>query len=331
MAKQKEIAQELGLSISTVSRALSGSSEISPETTEKVLAQAKKCGYRQAPRAKKGKQHSSAETVGIIVPEITSEYYARIVHLAKDAFSAKGYSSIIKMTDFQDSEMVAAISTMNKIRVKCLLIVMDTEEAMSNQIVHALKGVRCAVMLITSKYYPLLEFDCIHLDEYSGIIMGVQHLQQRGYKRIGFLSDKISENRITIFKQAMNLVGMKADPMLICVGSERAESGGYLRMKELLSLHTPPDAVFCSYDQMAVGAIHALRENNYCVPSDMAILGFDNIPVAQYIEGGLTTIANPFEDLISIAVNVLTKRADNMEMAPQQIALKPHLIVRSTT
>ena len=129
----------------------------------------------------------------------------------------------------------------------------------------------------------------------------------------------------------MKLQNMKADPQLICIGPERAESGGYLRMKELLSLENPPDAVFCCYDQMAIGAIHALRETGLRIPEDMAVLGFDNLTASKYIEGGISTIANPYEDMLSIAVNILAKRAKNPQISQQQIALRPNLIVRHTT
>jgi len=129
----------------------------------------------------------------------------------------------------------------------------------------------------------------------------------------------------------MKLQGMKVDPQLICVGPERAESGGYLRTKELLSLENPPDAVFCCYDQMAIGAIHALRESGLRIPEDMAVMGFDNLTSSKYIEGGITTIANPYEDMLSVAVNILTKRTKNPQMSQQQIALRPNLVVRHTT
>ena len=106
---------------------------------------------------------------------------------------------------------------------------------------------------------------------------------------------------------------------------------GYLRTKELLSLENPPDAVFCCYDQMAIGAIHALRESGLRIPEDMAVMGFDNLTSSKYIEGGITTIANPYEDMLSVAVNILTKRTKNPQMSQQQITLRPNLVVRHTT
>lgn len=329
MANLKDIASELGVSVSTVSRALNDSDEISVEMKEKVRETAVSLGYTL--RGRGGRVTPEWNAAGIIVPEVASEYYAKIVHMSKELLADKGYSTIIKVTDFVPSEMVEAINCMHRIRVKCLLIVMDNEEVMSERIVRTIRRSQLPVILITSKYYPLMEFDCIHLDEYSGIVMAVQYLQQKGYRRIGFIGEKMTANRMTTFKQAMKFQGMDLDPLLISTGQERAEAGGYLRMKELLSLSEPPDAVFCSYDQMAIGAIHALREGGKRIPDDVAIIGFDNITVSQYVEGGITTIANPYDDMISIAVNVLTKRVRNRQSSRQQIALRPKLLVRSTT
>lgn len=329
MANLKDIAAQLGVSVSTVSRALNDSDEISADMKEKVHLVAEELGYTL--RGRGGRTTPEWYTAGIIVPEVTSEYYAKIVHMTKEMLSAKGYSTIIKVTDFVPNEMVEAINCMHRIRVKCLLIVMDDDEVMSERIVRTIRRSRLPVILITTKYYPMLDFDCIHLDEYSGIVMAVQHLQQRGYRRIGFIGEKMTANRMTIFKQAMKFQGLEPETNLICTGSERAEVGGYLRMKELLALPEPPDAVFCSYDTMAIGAIHALRESGLKIPQDMAVIGFDNISVSRYVEGGITTIANPYDDMISIAINVLTKREKNRQSSRQQIALRPKLVVRSTT
>ncbi|MCQ2437759.1 MAG: substrate-binding domain-containing protein, partial [Clostridia bacterium] len=96
-------------------------------------------------------------------------------------------------------------------------------------------------------------------------------------------------------------------------------------------LETPPDAVFCDYDQMAIGAIAAIHEAGLRIPQDIAILGFDDTTVARYIEGGISTIGSPFKDMIDIAISVLLKREKNRRSARQQIALRPKLIPRHTT
>ena len=117
MANLKDIAAELGVSISTVSRALNGSSEISSSVTEEVRACAERLGYNM--RARRGVGTVDGNTAGIIVPEITSDYYAQLIQLAKNALAAKGYTTIIKLTEFKTSEMVQAITSMSQIHVQC--------------------------------------------------------------------------------------------------------------------------------------------------------------------------------------------------------------------
>ena len=328
MANLKDIAKVLNVSVSTVSRALNDSDEISPARKEEVRAAAESLGYRLHGRG--GRSDPEWNCAGIIVPELTSEYYAELVHLAKERLAAKGFSCVVQLTDFQPAHMVEAVSAMRRIRVKCLLVVMDTEETLNEQILHAFSKSGLPILLITSKYYPLLEFDCIHLNEYSGIVTGIRHLQERGYTRIGCIGDDVSMNRVTIFKQVMKLLDLPTDPRMICIGKERFEAGGYLRMQQMLALDQRPDAVFCCYDQMAIGAIHALDETGLEIPRDMALLGFDNLSMSGYIGPGITTIDNSRQDMISVAVNVLTSHVDNPSASRQQIALRPTLVVRGS-
>ena len=221
MANLKDIAQKLGVSVSTVSRGLNGGKEISREMTEKILKAADELGYTLQGRG--GRATPDWNSAGIIVPEVASDYYARLVHKAKDFLAAKGYSLIMKLTDFKAE--VDALMEKGEAKEAVLIRVIRKYIKICKPIRFDGNGYSdewhrsgLPIMLITSKYYPLLEFDCIHLDEYSGIIMGVQHLQKRGYQRIACISDRISLSRVTVFKQAMKLQGMKVDPQLICVG-----------------------------------------------------------------------------------------------------------------
>ncbi len=329
MSTVKEIAEQLGVHPSTVSRALNGSRKISAEVREKVLATAKAMDYKL--RGRGGRATPDWNTAGIIVPEVLSDYYARIVHLAKTSLAARGYSTIVKITSFTPKEMLEAINSMNRIQVKCLLIVLDSEESFSDRILRSLYATHLPVVLLTSRFHASMNMDCIHLDENAGICMAIEHLQQRGHSEVGFIGEKMTAGRLMVFKQVMKSMKMELQPQWICIGKERMEEGGYLRMKELLNLPHPPKAVFCSYDQMAVGAIHAIQEAGKRVPEDIAVIGFDDIAAAPYVAGGITTVANPCKDMVSIAVSVLLSRVTAPDSAYQEIALRPTLMVRSTT
>ena len=331
MANLKDIADKLGISVSTVSRALNDSDEISTEMKDKIHTTAEAMGYTL--RGRGGKVTPEWNAAGIIVPEVTSEHYAKIVHMAKELFAAKGYSTIVKVTNYVTAEMVEAIHNMARIRVKCLLVALDDDEITSQRVVRTIQHSHLPVLLITPKYSPLLDFDCIHLDEYAGFLLGIQHLQERGATKIGFLGESVNLTRPATFRQAMDLQRLPVGSGCVRVGADRNEQGGYLRMRELLRLEPSerPDAVFCSTDQMAIGALHALREQGLRVPEDMRIIGYDDCSAAPFVDGGITTIANPYDDMLSIAVNVLTRREHHRDSSHQQIALRPTLVIRATT
>lgn len=327
MATLKDIARKLGVNTSTVSRALNDSPSISEEMREKVRLTAEELGYSL--RGRGGRETPEWCAAGLIIPEATSEYYGKLAHLAQERLAQRGYSCMLQLTNFNSASMLSAIQAMARIRVKCLLIVMDSEETVSDKIMDAIHRSGLPTMLVTSDYLPRIDVDCIHFDENIGMRAGVEHLIQRGYRKIGFLGEKMTESRRHSFEQLMAEKELSA--RYVAVGKERGELGGYLRMKELLGMEDRPDAIFAGYDQMAIGAIHAIREAGLSVPRDIAVLGFDDVTSARYVEGGITTVANPSEDMISIAVNILLKRMQAPNRARQQIALRPRLVIRKTT
>jgi len=327
VATLKDIAEQLGVNTSTVSRALNDSPSISEEMREKVRLTAERMGYSL--RGRGGREAPDWCAAGLIIPEAMSEYYGKLIHLAQERLAQRGYSCMVQLTNFNAVSLISAIHAMARIRVKCLLIVLDAEEIVTDKVMEAIHRSGLPTMLVTSDYLPKIDVDCIHFDENIGIRAGVEHLIQRGYKRIGFVGEKMTEFRRYSFEQAMTEKGFS--PQLVAVGKERGELGGYLRMKELLGMEERPDAVFAGYDQMAIGAIHAIREAGLSVPKDVAVMGVDDVTMARYVEGGITTIANPSEDLVSIAVNILLKRMQAPNRARQQIALRPRLIIRKTT
>jgi LacI family transcriptional regulator len=102
-------------------------------------------------------------------------------------------------------------------------------------------------------------------------------------------------------------------------------------MQQLLALEQQPDAVFCSCDQMAIGALHALQQRDIRVPKTMKIIGFDDCSAARFVAGGITTIVSPYEDMLAVAVRILTQREQNRHSSHQPVAMRPELIIRATT
>lgn len=325
MVTLQDIADNLNVNVSTVSRALKDSGSISVSMKNKVNKLAIEMGYFSKNNS------SSPKIVGIIVPELISGYYAKIVQLSKKYFSEHGFSTLIELTNFDTNEMYEAIQTMIQIRASSLLIVLDDEEGISDSTINIINNSHLPVMLVATKFLPMVDVDSVYINETSGIINGINYLIDQGYQNIGFVGERMTENRQIIFRQVVEKHFVDKTRQFEAVGEERGALGGYLRMEELLALDKKPDAIFASYDQMAIGAIHAIKQKGLRIPEDIAVMGFDNIAETNYIEGGMTTIETPIEEMISVASNILLKRIESPERARQQVAIISKLIVRNTT
>lgn len=328
MVVQKDIADALGISIATVSRALNDDPRISSAVRQQVASTARKLGYRQ----KHKKQLASGQIAGILVPEVLSEYYARLVHTANNVFASKNFTTVLRMTSFDQATMARSINEFKTMGVDCILLVIDESETLSEAVLAAVADFASPVFFITMKYIPHFDYDCLFVDEFRGIEMALEHLTRLGWTRIGFIGEQQTIGRYEAFLQITSRLGLDVLSSQIKIVNQRFAAGGYLAMQELLQEKDLPQAIFVSYDQMAIGAIQALDQAGLSVPADMALVGFDGSLVSEYVGPGLTTISAPYQDMVAIAVRVLLSRLeDGPAASPQQIALKPELLVRGST
>lgn len=265
------------------------------------------------------------------MPDMMSDYYARFLHAVVEEFGRKNLSALISISHFNPEEAILAVKQMYCCKVKCLLIIIDDCEVVSEKLLTVVRDTHLPVMFITASYISDMDFDCLYVDEMRSSVMAVEHLLHRGYTDLAFVGELYTANRRDVFLKTMRRFNMPVRPELIRIGAERAELGGYLRTKELLSLQKLPDAIYASYDQMAVGVIHAIREAGLRIPQDIAVIGSTGMPLSSYIEGGLTTVTSPLNEMVSIAVRILVRRIEMPYSQPQQIAIKPILSVRATT
>ena len=329
MANLDDIAREAGVSASTVSRVLNDRASISEETRQRVLLVAERLQYRK--RTYASNTLRVQKVAGVIIPDMTSDYYARMLHTINVRFQQKDFSVLCAITNFDPEQTVNAVKQISQNRVSCLLIVMDDTEVISQKLIDTVRLIGLPTMFITSKYISSLDVDCLFVDEERGNTMAVEHLLHRGYRKIGFIGENNTRNRCDFFLKVMKQYDIPVNPKFVRIAQNRGEEGGYLRMKEILSLVDLPDAIYASYDQMAIGAIHAIHESGLRVPTDIAVIGFDNIPTSQYIAGGLTTIGTPLDEIAAIVVRILLHRISQPFGQPQQVAIKPSLIIRATT
>ena len=329
MVRMEDIARAAGVSVSTVSRVLNESASISEATCARVRAAALRLGYVKVPVNQTSKDR--CDTAGVIIPDLQSNYYMGILDSLTERFWAKGLGTLFASSRFDSNEAIAAVHRLARRNVRCKVIVIDDCEQISRRLIEVVRNTGIPTVFITAAYVPEMDFDCLHMDEERGCSMAVEHLVHRGYTRIGCICEPFTLNRRDLFCKVMKRFNMSVYPEFISFGQERAERGGYLRMKELLAKRTLPDAIVACYDQMAIGALHAIHEAGLRVPQDIAVIGFDGIPASEYLCGGLTTISCPYDDMAGIAVRMLLRRMEGLFGQPQQVAVKPMLMVRGTT
>ena len=302
---------------------------ISDATKAKVEAAAKKLGYHRRKKCSEPKYPTN--TVGIIIPDILTHYYTHMVCALTDQFRRKNYSVVTMCSDYLQNEAVHAVKLLSGMGVRCLLIFQGDSEATSKQLVTAVHTSGIPTMFITPNYISTMDYDCLYLDERRGNAMALEHLRHRGYHKLAYIGDINTVKSRDMFLKTMKTFKMEINQNFVRIGPERLERGGYLRMKEILEMPQLPDAVYCSYDQMAVGAISAIQEAGLRIPADIAVVSLDGIAVMEYIAGGVTTISAPYDDMAAIAVRILLNRVDMPYCQPQQIAIKPTLKIRGTT
>ncbi len=356
--KLKEIAKAAGVSISTVSKALGSSTDISSKTRAAILKTARDLGY-DINSSRGLRRDNTSGIIGVICPEIKSNYYAQLVSSIAERLTEKGLKCIAAVTDFKVENELAYIRLLSGKDTDGILLISESEDiarkisglndesaAEGNEGNEGNKeseesGCCCTspsgvifdkpLVLVTNGEKSNL-IDCISIDDRYGVNAGIEHLVKLGHRRIGYIGDNLTEARFEAFCDSLKKNLITVDKNLIRISADRFEECGYRAMKSILLAHDHPTAVFAAYDDIAIGAVKAIRESGLAVPEDISILGMDNITICPYLEKGLTTITNPIKEMAEISVSILARKIkDNRFTVIQHVELKPDLVIRETT
>ena len=331
MSTIKDIARIAGVNVSTVSRALSGSKGVGEETREKILVIANELGYTPdfSARAMVGK---GTRLIGVIVPEISSNYYAQIVNCIENELTALDYSVIIGVTSFDARKEIRCVETLINRKVDGIIFsgMMNSETEVYIQKTDKCKKIN---FVFLEPFQRINKYDCILIDGDIGIDDAIKHLANLGHREIGFIGEELSSRyRLEPFKKALLKNGLQYNNCYAKSGKERFESGGYLRMKELLEGNEKPTAVFAAYDNMAIGAMKAAKEAGIVIPDHMSIVSYDNIRESAYLDVPLTTIYPPIHKMSLQGVKHLVELIEGKaDFDVKLLTMKPELIIREST
>jgi DNA-binding LacI/PurR family transcriptional regulator len=331
----KDIAKAAGVSHSTVSRALSDSPLVSDETKARVQHLAQEMGYSPNTLARSLVTRQTY-SVGLVVTTIADPFIAEVVQGIEATAHDHGYTVVLCNSGAEPEREIAAVEMLRSKRVDGVIV---TSSRVGALYLEHLERIGVPIVLINNHNEQSGRYTfTVTVDNRHGGCLATDHLIQLGHRRIAYVTapaDHSSDlDRMTGYRQALVDSGIEPDPDLVVPGNGRAD-GGERALETLTALDVLPGAVFCYNDMTAIGLINAARGAGLVVPSDLAVVGFDDIPFATYCCPPLTTIAQPKVEMGQLAMKMTLslmaiEEGENGEEL-SNIVVQGKLIVRAST
>lgn len=328
-----DIAKELNIDSSTVSRALSNNPRVKQKTKDRILEKANELGYQRNLLAS-SLRNNKTNTIGVIVPRISRHFFSSAIAGIEETAYEAGYNVIICQSLEQLNREQKIANTLSANRVDGVLISVSMETTDTDYL-----------QIFKKNGTPLVFFDrhCdipgnsnVVIDDFQGGFDATEHLILQGCKKIAHFSGpqelEIYKNRFKGYKSALEKYNIELDNNLV-ISSKLMEIDGIESAKKLLSLPKPIDGIFSSNDTAAISALQYLKGESIKIPEDIAIVGFSNEPISSVIEPSLTTIDQPGFEMGKIAANLLLAQinAKPGTIVAETIILKPVLIKRNSS
>ncbi|MBT1686972.1 LacI family DNA-binding transcriptional regulator [Dawidia soli] len=333
----KDIARELGISPSTVSRALKDHPDISPETKKAVNELAEKLNYQPNIVALSLRQ-SKTNTIGVIIPEIVHFFFSTVISGIEDVAYSAGYNVIITQSNESLQREKTDIKALFNSRVDGMLISLSRETNSFEHIDATMaKGVP---MVFFDRVYDSANSSKVIVDDLSGAKDATQHLIDQGCKRIAHLEGPpnldITKQRLEGFREALKENNLPVYDDLIVSCPQGTIEEGKAAAEKLLKMANPPDAIFSTNDPAAMGAMQAIKEAGLKIPQDIAVVGFSNWFFSSLMDPPLTSVDQPGFEMGQEAAKLLirqieVKSKEHIDPTPETKLLKTRLVVRDSS
>ena len=306
MVNIKDVAEHAGVSITTVSHVINQTRFVSDELIERVNRAMAALDYHPNSLAR-SLRSGRTKTIGLIIPDISNQFFAEVSRKIEDKGFEYGYSVILCNTDDNNTKEKSYIDVLVAKQVDGIVFI-SAGEVSDN----LMKPFNANVpIVIADRDVKEIQSDIVLVDNYVGGYEATQYLVGLGHQRIGCITGPSpvtpSAQRLQGFKDAMDESGLQIDPSLIVAGDFRYQSGE-TAMQLLLGNPQPPTAVFVFNDMMALGAIRAVYNKGLKVPEDLSLIGFDDIPLSRAIYPTLTTMAQPIMEMANLVVDLLVEK-----------------------
>lgn len=319
-----DVAREANVSMATVSRVVNGNPNVKPATRKKVLEVIERLGYRPNAVAR-GLASKKTTTVGVIIPDISSTFFAELARGIEDIATMYKYNIILSNSDQNKDKELHLLNTMLGKQVDGIVFMggnitpEHVEEFEKSPVPIVLAG-----SIEESEKIP-----SVNINYEQAAYDAVQTFIEKGHKQIGIaigpLHEPINEaKKLAGYKRALSEAGIEYKEELVAEGDYMYDSG-IEAFEKLMEASAKPTAIFAGSDEMALGVVHGAEDKGFSVPNDVEVISSDNTRLALMVRPQLTSVVQPLYDIGAVAMRLLTKYM-NKEKVTENIVVLPHRI-----
>lgn len=325
----RQVANKAGVSTATVSRVLSGVDLVRPELVERVRAAAQALDY-QPNRVARNLRTQTTRTIALVISDIDNPFFTSVVRGADRVLREAGYSLILANSDEDEQIEWEHLVELRAEGVAGIILAPACKDTHKYE-----QLIQSGLPIVAIDRVPKnFRFDRVTVDNFNGMITAVDHLVEHGHTHIGYITGpgKVSTafERQLAFETAMNQHGLAIHPEWVQSGNFRQEFA-FTAMKKILAAPLRPTAVIAANNLMTLGALQAIYEQGLRIPTDIAIVGFDDMDWSTALNPPLTAVAQPTRELGGDAAELLVNRINDPDQPPRHVILDTQLIVRKSS
>jgi LacI family transcriptional regulator len=321
------IASEAGVSQATVSKVLNGRTDVAAATRERVADLLRTHNYL----APGGRRARRSGLVDLVIGGLDSPWAVEILRGVEAECAERGAGTVVSLVRDDDARPPSWTSLTTMHDSDGVILVTSR---MTPQQREQLERAGVALVVIDPVDLPDTDLASVGATNWAGGLSATEHLISLGHRRIGMIGGPremlCTQARIDGYRAALERAGIEFDRRLIRYGDFRHE-GGFTASRELLDLEERPTAIFAGSDQQAMGAYEAARQADLQVPRDLSVVGFDDLPLCQWLSPPLTTVRQPLEEMGRLAARALFQQLDGEPLVSPRIELATDLRVRLST
>lgn len=325
----EEIAKLAGVSKTTVSRVINNKPDVNPDTRKRILGLIEQYDFQPNAFAKAISLQKS-HNIGLIIPHeaeyiFSNQFYVEVMRGVSTEVNKRGYYLLICYPHDHNY-----VDIYKQKRVDGFILM--SPGSFHKNIIESLNEAN-APFVATAKIPGEKRMVYVDVDNYYGATLVIEHLISLGHRKIGFIGKPTlasSQDRMSGYKDTLEKHGITYDESLVRISENSSIKGGFDAMSQLLKNQNRPTSVFCTNDLMALGAINSVKQNGLSVPEDISIAGFDDIPLAEYINPPLTTVRQPAYEKGIRATKMLIQYLEK-KTKPKSVNLDVELVIRKST